>query len=56
MLGLLILSLFAALIIWDYFYKKERDDILRKSNVSGPKTFPIIGNALEMRNVTTESK
>uniref|UniRef100_A0A1B0FQR6 Cytochrome P450 n=1 Tax=Glossina morsitans morsitans TaxID=37546 RepID=A0A1B0FQR6_GLOMM len=55
MLGLLILSLFAALIIWDYFYKKERDDILRKSNVSGPKTFPIIGNALEMRNVTTEN-
>uniref|UniRef100_A0A1A9W294 Cytochrome P450 n=1 Tax=Glossina brevipalpis TaxID=37001 RepID=A0A1A9W294_9MUSC len=55
MFGLLILSLLIGLIIWDYYYKKERDDILKKSNITGPNLLPLIGNALQLRNVTTEN-
>lgn len=52
----LTLAILAILIAWDYFHKKQTDAFLAKSNISGPKAVPILGNALRLRNVNTESE
>uniref|UniRef100_A0A1I8P933 Cytochrome P450 n=1 Tax=Stomoxys calcitrans TaxID=35570 RepID=A0A1I8P933_STOCA len=51
----LTLTLLAIIIALDYFNKKQRNELLAKSNITGPKTLPILGNALTLRNVNTEN-
>lgn len=52
----LTLALLAILFAWDYYHKKQKDEVLAKSNITGPKTWPILGNALSLRKVNTESE
>ncbi|XP_005177308.2 cytochrome P450 4d2 [Musca domestica] len=51
----LTLAILAILIAWDYLHKKQTDAFLAKSNISGPKALPILGNSLRLRNVNTEN-
>ncbi|XP_073828615.1 uncharacterized protein [Musca autumnalis] len=51
----LILTFIAILVGWDYFHRKQKDAFLAKSNITGPKALPILGNALRLRNVNTEN-
>lgn len=52
----LVLGLIGLLFIWDYVNKKHRIEVLDKSGIPGPKTLPIIGNALDIRHVNSDSK
>ncbi|KAM7346805.1 cytochrome P450 4d2-like isoform 2-T2 [Cochliomyia hominivorax] len=51
----LVLGLIAFLLIWDYLSKKYRNDIFVKYGISGPKTLPILGNSLDIKDVNTEN-
>ncbi|XP_061385989.1 cytochrome P450 4d2-like [Musca vetustissima] len=53
MLFELIAAILAVLVGWDYLHKKQRDAFLAKSNITGPKALPILGNALRLRNINT---
>ncbi|KAI8115367.1 Cytochrome P450 4d2 [Lucilia cuprina] len=55
MWGTLLLSAFILLLIWDYFNKKHRNEILRKSNIYGGFTLPLIGGALRMVGANSEN-
>ena len=44
------------LLIWDYTVKKHRNDLLEKANIKGPKSWPIIGSSLSLKDVKPESK
>ncbi|XP_053951793.1 cytochrome P450 4d2-like isoform X2 [Anastrepha ludens] len=46
----LILFALSTLFIWEYFFKKHRNELLSKYKVPGPPTVPIFGNALYLRN------
>ncbi|KAM7350270.1 uncharacterized protein ACRADG_008885 [Cochliomyia hominivorax] len=39
--------LLICILIWDYFLKRRRYSILKKSKIKGPFTWPIIGDVLE---------
>ncbi|KAM7346802.1 putative cytochrome P450 4d14 isoform 2-T2 [Cochliomyia hominivorax] len=51
----LVLGVIAFLFIWDYLNKKHRYEVLDKSGIAGPKTLPIIGNALDVRHVNSDN-
>ncbi|KAM7350274.1 uncharacterized protein ACRADG_008889 [Cochliomyia hominivorax] len=51
----LLISLFILLIIWDYFNKKHRNEILKKSNIYGGFNLPLIGGALRMVGANSEN-
>ncbi|XP_065366483.1 cytochrome P450 4d2-like [Calliphora vicina] len=51
----LLLGLIALLFIWDYFNKKHRSEVLDKSGIPGPKTLPILGNALDIKHVNSDN-
>ena len=53
-LTLLIGSLIL-LIVWDYFNKQRRNAVLKKSKITGRPAIPVLGNALEMRGLNSES-
>ena len=52
----LVLGFLAILFIWDFLSKKHRNDVFAKYRIPGPKTLPILGNSLDIRHITTESK
>lgn len=56
MLFTLASALFVIYFVWDYLNKKHRNEVLAQSNITGPKTLPILGNALQLRHVNTESE
>ncbi|XP_065366482.1 probable cytochrome P450 4d14 [Calliphora vicina] len=42
----LIIVIFTCLLVLDYFNKKHREELLRNAGIRGPKTVPLVGNAL----------
>lgn len=55
MWGTLLITLFIILLIWDYFNKKHRNEILKKSNINGGLQLPLIGGALRMIGANSQS-
>ena len=52
----LLIGIFILLVIWDYFNKKHRNEILKKSKISGGISLPLIGRALHMLGSNSQSK
>ena len=50
LIGLLILS-----VVWDYISKKHRYEVLAKSGIEGKPALPLLGNAIQMRGLNSES-
>ncbi|XP_016948427.3 cytochrome P450 4d2 [Drosophila biarmipes] len=51
-LGLLLLVAFATLLVWDYFCRKRRNDMLHY--MPGPRPLPLLGNVLMYRGLNAE--
>ncbi|KAH8287211.1 hypothetical protein KR054_004323 [Drosophila jambulina] len=49
---LLFLVAFATLLVWDYFWRKRRNDML--SYMPGPPPLPLLGNVLMYRGLDAE--
>uniref|UniRef100_A0A6P4EZR4 Uncharacterized protein LOC108046854 n=1 Tax=Drosophila rhopaloa TaxID=1041015 RepID=A0A6P4EZR4_DRORH len=50
--GLLLLVAFATLLVWDYFWRKRRNDMLHY--MPGPRPLPLLGNVLMYRGLNAE--
>ena len=50
------MGLIGLVFVWDYLNKKHRNDVLKKSGIPGPKTLPILGSALELQNISSDSE
>ncbi|XP_017054592.2 uncharacterized protein LOC108097066 [Drosophila ficusphila] len=50
--GLLLLVAFATLLVWDYFWRKRRNDMLHY--MPGPRPLPLLGNLLMYRGLNAE--
>lgn len=51
----LLIGLLLLCIIWDYFNKKHRNDVLKQSGIHGRPALPLVGNAIQMRGLNSES-
>lgn len=49
---LLLLVAFATLLVWDYFWRKRRNDMLHY--MPGPPPLPLLGNVLMYRGLDAE--
>ncbi|KAH8343015.1 hypothetical protein KR059_003873 [Drosophila kikkawai] len=49
---LLVLAAFATLLVWDYFWRKRRNDMLQY--MPGPPPLPLLGNVLMYRGLDAE--
>lgn len=52
----LLLLVLGLLLVWDYYNKKHRLEILERSGIPGPKVLPILGNAWDIRHIDSDSK
>lgn len=48
----LFLAAFAALLLWDYLWRKRRNDMLHY--MPGPRPLPLLGNVLMYRGLDAE--
>jgi len=51
----LFLGALTVLLVWDYFFKKRRNDILNKCKITGPTCYPVLGAAIQVSKYNNET-